>query len=384
MSLTSYQEGSIARVKRAKGPDVWVYRYRAAADEHGERKHASRVLGTVKQYPRKADAKKAAENLRSEINATQQHVGRVTVNDAWGHFQVHELRNPNVNRSPTTINGYLDYMKNWILPQWKDVPLEDVKAVGVENWLASIKLAPGSKAKIRNYFSSLYSHCIRHELFTKANPIASVRQSAKRLKEPEIFSVDEMAAIISRVKNEAVRVMVMIAAASALRRSEIRGLKWKDVDLDGSWFHLERGYVRTFETNLKTEASRRGLPMHPELAVVLKAWRGKTPYPMDDDWVFASPYTEGKRPYWPESAMVDYVRPAAKAAGITKHVNWHGFRHSLGTLMKTNGEDVKTIQELLRHANSRITLDVYTQGDTPTKRSALSGVSGIFLLKKSA
>ena len=176
----------------------------------------------------------------------------------------------------------------------------------------------------------------------------------------------------------------MVAAASALRRSEIRGLKWKDVDTDGLWFRLERGYVRTFQTDLKTEASKRGLPMHPELAILLKAWRTKTPYPMEDDWVFASPYTEGQRPYWPESAMVDYVRPAAQAAGITKTVNWHAFRHSLGTLMKTNGEDVKTIQELLRHANSRITLDVYTQGDTAAKRSALAGVSGIFLLKKSA
>jgi site-specific recombinase XerD len=41
--------------------------------------------------------------------------------------------------------------------------------------------------------------------------------------------------------------------------------------------------------------------------------------------------------------MVDHVRPAAAKAGIKKHITWHVFRHSLGTIMKTNKEDVKTI-----------------------------------------
>jgi len=50
------------------------------------------------------------------------------------------------------------------------------------------------------------------------------------------------------------------------------------------------------------------------------------------------------------------------------------FRHSFGTLLKANGEDVKTVQELLRHANSRITLDVYTQALSTNKRAAQSKV----------
>jgi site-specific recombinase XerD len=59
--------------------------------------------------------------------------------------------------------------------------------------------------------------------------------------------------------------------------------------------------------------------------------------------------------------MKRHIRPVAKANGINKNIGWHTFRHSFGTLLKANGEDVKTVQELLRHANSRITLDVYTQ-----------------------
>ena len=97
-------------------------------------------------------------------------------------------------------------------------------------------------------------------------------------------------------------------------------------------------------------------------------------YPMDDDWVFASPAKKGKQPYWPDNLMKRYVKPVAQKAGINKNIGWHTFRHSFGTLLKANGEDVKTVQELLRHANSRITLDVYTQAVTSTKRAAQSKV----------
>jgi integrase len=53
-----------------------------------------------------------------------------------------------------------------------------------------------------------------------------------------------------------------------------------------------------------------------------------------------------------------------------KIVGWHSFRRTFTTLLKGSGEDVKTTQELMRHASSRITMDVYAQALTPAKRSA--------------
>jgi site-specific recombinase XerD len=97
-------------------------------------------------------------------------------------------------------------------------------------------------------------------------------------------------------------------------------------------------------------------------------------YPMQGDWVFASPSMQGKQPYWPDNLMKRYIKPVARANGIHKNIGWHTFRHTFGTLLKDNGEDVKTVQELLRHANSRITLDVYTQAVNSTKRAAQSKV----------
>lgn len=106
----------------------------------------------------------------------------------------------------------------------------------------------------------------------------------------------------------------------------------------------------------------------------LLRWRRISPYPMPGDWIFASPTMRGKQPYWPDNLMKRYIRPAARKAGIHKQIGWHTFRHTFGTLLKANGEDIKTVQELLRHANSRITLEVYTQAVTSQKRAAQSKV----------
>jgi integrase len=385
MSTTRYQEGSIDRVSRAKGPDVWVYRWREL-QEDGTRVQRKKTIGDVEQFPTRAAVKREVENLRSEINAQQDRVGKTTVADAWGHFQLHELRDPDVDRSPTTIDNYLYYFKGQILPTWKDTPLDEVKSVAVERWLRSLDLANGTKAKIRNHMSALFSHCVRHELYDKLNPIASVRQSAVREYDPEILSLDEMKAIISGIGSQPIRVMVAVATASAMRRSEVRGLKWNDLDFEDLWFNLRRGVVNKDLTKLKTKASRKGVPMNPELADMLLDWRSHSPYPTDEDWVFASPFTDGVRPYWPDSALKDHVRPAANAAGITKKIGWHTFRHSVGSLLGQSGENVKVVQELLRHASSRLTQDVYQQADQGAKRSALSRFSSVlaFPAQKSA
>ncbi len=134
--------------------------------------------------------------------------------------------------------------------------------------------------------------------------------------------------------------MVLTAASSALRRSELRGLKWADLDLENLWFHLRRGLVRKDETNMKTRASRKGIPMLPELAVVLREWRRETHYAQESDWVFASPFTSGRRPYWAESALRNHIEPAVIKAGVTKHLSWHVFRHSFASMLRQAGHDV--------------------------------------------
>lgn len=128
--------------------------------------------------------------------------------------------------------------------------------------------------------------------------------------------------------------------------------------------------VRQHVGDMKTEASQKPVPMDGTLLDALQDWSRQAPYRQTADWVFASPDTEGKQPYWPETPLKCYLHPAAKRVGITKVLGWHSFRRTFATLLKGGGEDVKTVQELMRHANSRLTLDVYAQALTPAKRAA--------------
>src|SRR5512146_1087496 len=85
----------------------------------------------------------------------------------------------------------------------------------------------------------------------------------------------------------------------------------------------------------------------PELQAIAVALRG-TSYPGENDWVFASHRRRGRLPYWPDMILKRHIRPLAGRLGIRKRIGWHTFRRSFATLLKANGEDVKTTQELLR------------------------------------
>src|SRR5260370_38239602 len=68
------------------------------------------------------------------------------------------------------------------------------------------------------------------------------------------------------------------------------------------------------------------------------------------------------------------IRPAAHRVGVGKRIGWHTLRHTYSTLLRKTGADLKVMQELLRHASIRVTLDTYTQAVTPAKRKAQSTV----------
>jgi site-specific recombinase XerD len=89
------------------------------------------------------------------------------------------------------------------------------------------------------------------------------------------------------------------------------------------------------------------------------------------DFLFPSLRLNGTQPLFPDMVMNKIIRPLLAEAGIVgKAIGWHSFRHSLATNLRSMGVDVKVAQELLRHANSRITLDLYTRAVSADKREA--------------
>ena len=107
----------------------------------------------------------------------------------------------------------------------------------------------------------------------------------------------------------------------------------------------------------------------------LMAWFRETPFKNPDDWVFAADSNRagkkrGLQPVWLQTVMRSRIKPVIQRLGIQKKVSWHTFRRTYATILKANGEDVKVVQELLRHGSSRVTLDIYAQAQMPAKRAA--------------
>jgi integrase len=107
-----------------------------------------------------------------------------------------------------------------------------------------------------------------------------------------------------------------------------------------------------------------------DVAADLWLWKEKTNSATPDDWVFASPRFKGKSSQRPDVVLTKVIQAGALRAGIKKRIGWHTFRHTYSTTLIANGENVKVVQELMRHANSRCTLDVYSQARVRAKREA--------------
>ncbi|HEY1744381.1 MAG TPA: tyrosine-type recombinase/integrase [Granulicella sp.] len=122
-------------------------------------------------------------------------------------------------------------------------------------------------------------------------------------------------------------------------------------------------------------SSHSGRGAHTRPPSLLPVWYEVTPYKAPHDLVFAASSSRagkkrGKQPVWLSTVTRCHIQPVVKRLGITKQVSWHTFRHTYTTLLHANGEDVKVVQELLRHSSARVTMDVYAEAQMPAKRAA--------------
>ena len=372
------QLGSLLRSNRRRGPDIWEFRYRDRS-HNGRRIYRRIKVGTVKEFRTEASVRKGITGLIREINFGDVRVQAttMTVAELVEHYRQRELASDNTWKSYSTKRGYESYLKNWIVPHWGNCKLQEVKTIEVETWLRNLSLAKSSSAKIRNIFSVLFNHACRYDLFER-NPITLVRHSAKRRRIPDVLTVEETRRLLSALSIKE-RTMVLMAVGTGLRRSELFALKWKDVDFDAKQASVTRSIVSQVVGVCKTEASQKPVPLHESLAQALLEWRRHTSFRKREDWVFASPHSNGKRPYWAQAIVRYHIGPASQRIQLRKRVGWHTFRHTYSTMLKAVGADIKVMQELLRHSSVRCTLDTYTQAIMPAKRAAQDAVLSMIL-----
>jgi len=313
----------------------------------------------------------------------------VFIGELVGHFREHELIDlGQEGKAYSTRNRCNSVLNRWVLPRWEGMRISDVRTIDVENWLRSLRLARGTKSKIRKTMNLLFNHAIRWE-FSVRNPISGpvrgsgVRQSGKRERIPEVLTVEEFRRLEAALALRE-RVLLCLALSLGLRRGELAGLRWQDIDFEQLTITVERSVVDQVVGRAKTEASERPLPMDSRIAALLRRWQSVSKFVNSQDSIFATDSNRagdkrGKQPVWLAKVMQYHIQPAARAVGIRKKIGWHTLRHSLATSLHQNGEDIKVVQELLRHSSCKITLDTYAQAVSADKRRAQSRVVQDFL-----
>jgi integrase len=177
-------------------------------------------------------------------------------------------------------------------------------------------MSNGSKAKVRNVMSAIYSHAKRQG-WTQFNPISTVSQSAQREPVPDVLTPAE-ARIIAGTIEQRELTLAILGIGNGPRVSESLALKWEDLDFTGKQMFIRRSiWNQHINENCKTANSKKPAVARPPNCCI--AWRRATPYNKNDDWVFASPQMQGKQPFWPER-LRKKLQAVVKRLGINKRV----------------------------------------------------------------
>jgi integrase len=297
------------------------------------------VIGTVEEYVSVEAARHAVKGLLAEPRSTPFRLlaTAMTMGELCLHFQQHELTRDDQWRTYSTRRNYLFCLRRWIIPRWGHYELGEVRTIEVESWLRSLPRARSTCAKIRNVMSILFNHAVRYELFD-SNPIRLVRQSAKRRMAPNVLTPAEIKILVDALALRE-KTLVLLAATTGLRQSELFALKWGDVDFIQGTMNVTRSITYGVVGRCKTESSQKPVPLHKVVADALASWRQNRFYHAHDDWVFASEHYRGRKPYWGQVILRQFIRPKAQELGIEKRFGWHTFRHTYSTLLRSVGTE---------------------------------------------
>jgi integrase len=263
----------------------------------------------------------------------------------------------------------------------------EVTTADVEAFARSMlrrRLAPKSVRNVITFLHSVFGLAV-DRAWCVTNPVARAarprrRRSGDASPDLQFLTVDELAAVINTIPNDIVhripaptrrgrrgpapppppdflgpvlRVLILAAAVTGLRQSELLGLRWRDVDSSAARVRVRNAFVRgEHSSDGKSDLStRRSVPMAGWLARELEYWRSRTPFNDEDDLVFANPQL-GK-PLDP-SKVTRRFKAACRDACV-REIRFHDLRHTFATSLAGSGAPLRAIQEFLGHADLKTT-----------------------------
>lgn len=369
-------EGNIRKRKDGR----WEGRYTAGHDPESGKPIYKNVLGKT-QAETKEKLKRAIEETKGLdiAKAGQYTVGQWM--DVWFENYAKLKVRPS---SHQTYRGYID---NHIRPNIGNTPLSKLTSLELQKLykklleggrverIESEKQPKGLSAKtvrnIHQIISSAMELAKSHRLIS-ANPAETCALPKLEHREMKTLTADQLNAFLREAKESGVYEMYYLELATGLRRGELLGLKWDDIDLTNGTIHVRRQIARingdVVEAPLKTKNAYRTLSIGPDAISILKT-QSRNP---SSDYVFPSP-TGG--PISPDSVL-HMLHRVLERAGLPK-VRFHDLRHTFATLALQNGVDVKTVSGMLGHFSAGFTLDTYAHVTTAAQRQAANTMETI-------
>lgn len=288
---------------------------------------------------------------------------------------------------PTYLSCCESMQRVHIYPSLGDLRLEKTRRSDVENLAAAMLdkgLSPKTVRNVVSYLHSVFEHAIDLG-WTSDNPVRRAARPKRRRAgdanpDLQFLTLDELDAVIRAIPDEVVvrepaptrrnrpgpapppppdvlgpvlRVLIRTAAMTGLRRSELLGLRWRDVDWTAQRVRVRNVFVRGEHSSAgKSDLStRRSVPLADRLVRKLDAWSRRTVFAAEDDLVFAHPQT-GKA--LDGSKITRRFQQACRDAGV-RVIRFHDLRHTFATRLAASGQPLRTIQEFLGHADSKTT-----------------------------
>ena len=312
------------------------------------------------------------------------------VNEIWKPLAV----NDGEHRS-STIAMYQHILK-LIIPFFGDTPLQEITPIQITQYLQWLRKEyrtsrgkPVSASTVKHHYDILRIIFIYAEKndFIQYNPIHKVEPPKLRRKKVDALSIEEAKIFFQALKSCSleVRCILMILITAGLRRGECLGLKWKDINFKTATASIQRSVTYTSLSGIeikspKTENSVREVPLMQsvlELLLELQILR-KSQFPntaFEESYLFC----KVDDPFAPmdPNRITKLTKKTFKKAGLPD-MSPHDLRHSCATLLLASGADIKSVQEILGHADARTTLNFYARADLKQARSATNKYAEAF------
>ena len=287
---------------------------------------------------------------------------------------------------PYTLMGYSSAMRVHVIPRIGGVLLQQLDRATIKKLYEQLRLggyAKGSRAgkalapkTVHNVHVALHAAlevAVADHLLA-ANPADGAHAAPGQGEQPEMltWTTEELRTFLASVADDPQQPMWRLAAQTGLRRGELLGLRWDDLDLDGARLSVKQqlGRVRRTEpdgaiteawdlTAPKTKRSRRSISLDAGTVAQLKIHRAKQELTMLPG--LPAPKLVFGRPdghwYDPDAVSDQFIR-AVRRAGL-KRIRLHDLRHTHATLLLAAAVNVKVVSERLGHASAAFTMDRY-------------------------